>query len=160
MVHIVGVADMKAASDPGDVIKTHALGSCLGITIHDPVANVGGMLHVMLPDSGIDADRAMEAPLMFVDTGLPRLFHECYRQGASKERLEVKVAGGACASGEADNDFFQIGKRNFLMLRKLLWKNGVLLKAHDVGGSVSRTMSIEIGTGTVVVRSEGTETQL
>ena len=160
MRHVVGVADMAASHDADDLIITHALGSCLGITIYDPVADVGGMLHVMLPDSGIDPNRAIETPHMFVDTGVPRLFKECYALGAVKERLEVKVAGGACASGEADSDFFQIGKRNFLTLRKLLWKNGVLLKAHDVGGSVSRTMSIEIGTGAVVMKSGGKETLL
>ena len=160
MKHIVGVADMTVSQGKEDIIITHALGSCLGITIHDPVAQVGGMLHVMLPDSGIDPNRAIETPHMFVDTGLPRLFKDCYALGAVKERLEVKVAGGACASGEADNDFFQIGKRNFLTLRKLLWKNGVLLKAHDVGGSVSRTMSIEISTGAVSVKTAGKEMAL
>ena len=160
MKHVVGVADMVVSRGKEDLIITHALGSCLGITIHDPVANVGGLLHVMLPDSRIDSNRATETPHMFVDTGVPRLFRECYALGAVKERLEVKVAGGACVSGDADNDFFQIGKRNFLTLRKLLWKNGVLLKAHDVGGSVSRTMSIEISTGAVAVKSEGKETLL
>jgi chemotaxis protein CheD len=143
-----------------DLIVTHALGSCLGITVYDPVANVGGLLHVMLPDSTIDPDKAKENPYIFVDTGLPRLFMECYSLGAVKERLEVKVAGGACVNTESNNDFFQIGKRNFLMLRKLLWKNGVLLKAYDVGGSVSRTMSIEISTGKVAVKSDGKETLL
>ncbi len=160
MKYIVGVADMTVSHVKEDLIITHALGSCLGITIYDPVADVGGLLHVMLPDSGIDPNRAKETPHMFVDTGVPRLFKECYALGAVKERLEVKVAGGACSSGEADNDFFQIGKRNFLTLRKLLWKNGVLLKAHDVGGSVSRTMSIEILTGAVAVKSGGKETLL
>jgi len=151
---------MTVSQGKEDLIVTHALGSCLGITIYDPVVNVGGLLHVMLPDSSIDAAMAQEKPHMFVDTGVPKLFRECYALGAVKERLEVKVAGGACASGEAENDIFQIGKRNFLTLRKLLWKNGVLLKAHDVGGSGSRTMSIEISTGAVAVKSAGKETSL
>ncbi|MEI6914830.1 MAG: chemotaxis protein CheD [Armatimonadota bacterium] len=160
MKHIVGVADMRVSHHAEELIVTHALGSCLGITIHDPVVNVGGMLHVMLPDSTIDPNKAREVPHMFVDTGVPRLFRECYALGAVKERLEVKVAGGACANSDEANDFFQIGKRNFLTLRKLLWKNGVLLKAHDVGGSMSRTMSIDVGTGLVVVKSEGKEKPL
>ena len=160
MKYVVGVADMAASPTQEDLIITHALGSCLGITIHDPVANVGGLLHVMLPDSSIDPIKARETPFMFVDTGVPKFFRECYALGAAKERLVVRVAGGACASGEAENDFFQIGKRNFLTLRKLLWKNGVLLKAYDVGGSGSRTMSLEIGTGAVVVKSGGKETHL
>jgi len=158
MRHTVGVADMKATADPGDIIVTHALGSCLGITVHDPVANVGGMVHVMLPDSGIDTDRARQNPYTFVDTGVPLLFRECYKYGAMKERLRVYVAGGACKDSE--NDFFQIGKRNLLMLRKLLWKNGVLISAEDVGGVAPRTMSLEIGTGAVVVKITGEEVEL
>jgi chemotaxis protein CheD len=153
---IVGVADMKTSANRGDEIVTHALGSCLGITIYDSVACIGGMLHVMLPNSAIDPPKAEQNPYVFMDTGLPRLFHECYKLGAQKQRLEVKVAGGACASGkdEAD-DFFQIGKRNFLMFRQMLWKNGVILKAQDVGSTISRTMTLEIGTGKVSIRANG-----
>ena len=147
---------MKVSATRSDEIITHALGSCLGITIYDAVTCVGGMLHVMLPNSAIDPPKAEQNPYVFMDTGLPRLFHECYKLGAQKPRLEVKVAGGACASGknEAD-DFFQIGKRNFLMFRQMLWKNGVILKAHDVGSTISRTMTLEIGTGKVSIRANG-----
>lgn len=152
---IVGVADLKVSSQKGDEIITHALGSCLGITIHDKIAGVGGMLHVMLPNSSIDPAKAETNPYVFMDTGLPRLFHQCYKLGAQKARIEVKVAGGACASGKEEDDFFQIGKRNFLMLRKLLWKNGVILEKEDVGGTISRTMTLEIGTGKVTLRASG-----
>ncbi len=146
---------MFISAERGDEIITFALGSCLGISIHDPVSCVGGLLHVMLPSSTIDPAKAIENPCMFVDTGLPRLFLDCYKAGAVKQRLVVKVAGGACVNGDSDNDYFQIGKRNFVVLRQLLWKNGVLIKAHDVGGSCSRTMSLEVATGRVSVRSNG-----
>src|SRR3990172_9825249 len=92
---------------------------------------------------------------MFVDTGLPRLFIECYKLGAKKERMIVKVAGGASSRKNEAEDMFQIGKRNFLMLRKLLWKNNVLLKAHDVGGSISRNVALDVGSGRVVIRANG-----
>lgn len=151
--HIVGIADMKISAMPGDTILTYALGSCLGIAIHDPVANVGGLLHVMLPESTIDQSVAQSNPLKFVDTGLPRLFIECYKAGARKERLIVKVAGGASSKKDAEDDYFQIGKRNFLMLKKMLWKNGVLLKAQDVGGNHPRTMSLTIGSGEVSIKT-------
>lgn len=97
---------------------------------------------------------------MFVDTGVPKLFLDCYRAGAQKQRLVVKAAGGACSSGDEEDDYFQIGKRNFVMLRKLLWKNGVLLKSYDVGGTQSRTMSLEIGSGEVTVKVHGNSTKL
>jgi len=156
VVHTVGIADMAVSKDPDDSIITHALGSCLGITIHDPVAQVGGLLHVMLPLSTIDPSKASSRPYMFVDTGVPRLFLECYKLGAQKSRVILKVAGGASSKANPDDDYFEIGKRNFIMLRKLLWKNGMLIKAHDVGGSDSRTMSLAVGTGDVTLKINGT----
>ena len=155
MIHTVGVGDMKVSTQRGDLVITHALGSCLGITVHDPVACVGGLLHVMLPLSTIDLVKAERNPFMFVDTGVPKLIVECFRAGAQKQRLEIMVAGGANSQNGDRNDLFQIGKRNMIMLRKLLWKNGLLLKSHDVGGSNSRTMSLVIGTGRVMIRSVG-----
>ena len=155
MIHTVGVADMKTSSERGDLIITHALGSCLGVTVHDPVAYVGGMLHVMLPLSTIDPVKADRNPFMFVDTGFPKLLIECFKAGAQKQRLEIRVAGGANSRNREEDDFFQIGKRNLIILRKLLWKNRLLMKSYDVGGSNSRTMSLEIGTGTVMIKSAG-----
>ena len=141
---------MKISANKEDVLITYALGSCLGITIYDPVAFVGGMLHIMLPLSTKDQEKAKKNPFMYVDTGVPLLFLESYKYGAKKERLIVKVAGGSCSN--SNDDVFMIGKRNFIMLRKLLWKNGVLLKAYDVGGSESRTMSLDIGSGEVIIK--------
>jgi chemotaxis protein CheD len=152
----VGIADMKVAATPGDAIITYALGSCLGISVHDPIAHVGGLLHIMLPDSNIDLGKARANPCMFVDTGFPKLINDCISAGARKERLVLKVAGGACAHGNAEEDYFQIGKRNFVMLKKLLWQMGILLKGYDVGGSQSRTMSLEIGKGEVLLKMNGT----
>lgn len=146
---------MRVSADKDDTIITYALGSCLGITIYDPVAGVGGMLHAVLPRSTIDPAKAAENPYMFVDTGVPRLFLDCYKAGAKKERLIAKVAGGACINGNEDDDYFQIGKRNLLMLKKLLWKNGVMLKAEDVGGNPSRTMTLSLATGEVAVKLNG-----
>ncbi len=146
---------MKVSDRTGDIIITHALGSCLGIAAYDPMVRVGGLLHVMLPLSAIDPVKAERNPLMFVDTGFPNLLMQCLRIGAQKQRLEITVAGGANANETEENDLFKIGKRNFLILRKLLWKDGLLLKSFDVGGSISRTMSLEIGTGKVMIRSSG-----
>jgi chemotaxis protein CheD len=151
--HIVGVADMKVSAQPEDQLITYALGSCLGVAIYDPVAVVGGLLHVMLPLSTVDPAKAAENPCMFVDTGVPKLFLDSYKAGAQKQRLIVKVAGGALVHGNETEDHFQIGKRNFIMFRKLLWKNGVLLKAQDVGGTHSRTMMLDIGSGKVMLRT-------
>lgn len=159
MKKIVGIADMQISRDEGDELITYALGSCLGITVYDPEARVGGMLHVMLPLSTIDPRKAQDRPFMFVDTGLPRLFKDCYRIGGVKHRMIVKVAGGANLQN-AVRDQFQIGKRNFVILRKLLWKNGIAIKAHDVGGNYSRTMSLDMASGNVTIKSNGTSALL
>jgi chemotaxis protein CheD len=153
---VVGMADLRLSSVATDRLVTYALGSCLGITVWDPVAHVGGMLHVMLPAAAIDAEKAARNPAMFVDSGVPLLFRRSYELGARKERLVVRVAGGAHSGATEDDDPFQIGKRNFLTLRKLLWKNNVLVHAHDVGGwQTSRTMRLDLATGEVTVRANG-----
>jgi chemotaxis protein CheD len=160
MKQIIGIADMKISSREEDVLITYALGSCLGIAVYDAVAKVGGLLHVMLPVSSVNPTKAADNPLMFVDTGVPELFKGCYKAGARKERLVVKVAGGASLQNNAGTDQFQIGKRNFLMLRKLLWKNNVLIESCDVGERHSRTMSLDIATGDVVLKINNQEIRL
>jgi len=160
MKEIIGIAEMKISSRPGDLLITYALGSCLGITIYDAQAQVGGMLHAMLPVSTVNPAKAAANPSMFVDTGVPELFKACYKAGAKREHLILKVAGGASLYQQGTEDQFQIGKRNFLMLRKLLWKNNILIKAFDVGENFSRTMSLEIGTGEVLLKINNQERNL
>jgi chemotaxis protein CheD len=155
---VVGVADLAASRDDHASIVTYALGSCLGLMIHDPVAHVGAMLHVMLPDSRLDASKAASNPAMFVDTGVPRLFMAAYRLGAVKERIVVKVVGGAAVQG--GRDMFEIGKRNMVALRRILWKNNVMIQSSDVGGNVARTATLHVGDGRVTMRIDGTDKSL
>lgn len=153
---VVGVGDLGfavAAGGPGR-LATYALGSCLGVAVHDPVAGVAGLLHVMLPSSEVDPARVAVKPAMFVDSGVPLLFKESYKLGAKKERLIVKVVGGAMQADTDEGDHFQIGKRNLLALRKLLWRNNVSVRAEDVGGTrVSRTVHLDATTGALRVRA-------
>ena len=152
---IVGVAELLVSEQRDERLITYALGSCLGIAVHDASVGVGGLLHVMLPQSSIDPQRAAAQPAAFVDTGVPALFRECYKLGAKKERMAVYVAGGA-SNGGNDQDHFQIGKRNLVALRRLLWKNGVLVRGEDVGGVLTaRTMQLDVGTGDVTLRYGG-----
>ena len=154
MKHIVGVGDMMIASKIGDVVVTHALGSCLGITAHDAAAGVGGLVHVMLPQSKMNPDKAKINPFMFLDTGVPAFFRALYDAGAEKKRLSVAVAGGANVQ-KVGNDRFAIGKRNIMFLKKLFWKNDILADAEEVGGCNARTMYLEIGSGHVWLSSGG-----
>jgi chemotaxis protein CheD len=149
----VGISDCRVSQSTDDVLITYALGSCIGVAIYDPVARVGGLLHYMLPEAGLDPPKARENPYMFADSGIPLLFRRSYELGAEKRRLVVCVAGGAQVMDEAG--VFNIGKRNALAMRKILWKAGVLIQSESLGGSFSRTVRLEIGTGRVWLRSEG-----
>jgi chemotaxis protein CheD len=146
---VVGISDFAVSRDPQDILATHALGSCIAVAIHDPVSQVAGLLHFMLPDSTLDAAKAKNNPCMFADTGLPVLFHGTYGLGAVKQRLIVTVLGGAQVL-DSDNTF-NIGKRNYLALRKILWKAGVMIHQEEVGGTLPRSVRMEVGTGRIVV---------
>lgn len=148
MKHIVLVGDMKVGGK-GDIIVTYGLGTSLGLMAYDPVAQVGGMLHAMLPLSKSDPEKARENPCIFVDTGVPKLFDEICKIGGEKKRLIVRAAGCSRPSGE--NEMVRIGERNFSVLNKLLWKNNVILESEDVGGTSNRTVHFDISTGEVTV---------
>ena len=142
----------------GDILVTHALGSCLGLMIWDPAVKVGGLLHAMLPLSKINPEKAMDNPAMFVDTGVPALFREVYGLGGEKSRMVVKAAG--CGRPLGKNEIFKIGERNYTILKKLLWKNNIMMESQDIGGSISRTVHFNLSTGKVAVFSGGRETAL
>jgi len=155
---VVDIADLAVSKDPGTVLITYSLGSCIGVSIWDPVAKVAGLLHYMLPDSTISPEKAAKNPAMFCDTGIPKLFRAAYELGATKQRMVVKIAGGSQLLD--DNGTFNIGKRNYLALRKIFWKNGVMIKSENVGGSVSRTMKICVADGAVTLKTRAGEKPL
>jgi chemotaxis protein CheD len=154
---IVGVGDCLVSGDPESVLVTYALGSCIGVMIHDPVARVGGLLHFMLPESGMDRAKAQRNPFMFADTGIPLLFRSAYELGAEKRRLVVAAAGGAQMLDQ--QGVFNIGKRNYLSMRKILWKAGVMVHTEDVGGLMSRTIRLEVSSGRMLLRGAGEREQ-
>jgi len=150
---IVGVGDCRVTGDADSVLVTYALGSCIALMIHDPVAKVGGLLHFMLPESSLDLAKARQNPFLFADSGIPLLFASAYGLGAEKRRMVVSAAGGAKMLDQ--DGAFAIGKRNYLAMRKILWKAGVMVHAEDVGGYASRTVRLEVATGKVSLRCSG-----
>jgi chemotaxis protein CheD len=153
---VVGIGDCQVAKGAGETLVTYALGSCIAIAIYDPVTGVGGLLHYLLPDSKIDAEKATRNPFMFADTGIPALFHRAYAMGAEKSRLTVFVAGGAQV---LSTELFQIGKRNQLAMKKILWRAGVLISHEETGGEHSRTIRMELDTGRIYMKLGGTQEQ-
>jgi len=150
---VVGVADVKVSGNVDDMLITHALGSCIGVIIYDPMAKVGGLLHFMLPDSSLDSEKAKKKPAMFADTGIPLLFKSCYKLGAEKKRMIIKIAGGAKILDGANH--FRIGQKNITALRKIFWRNNILIGGEDTGGEHSRAVQLNIFNGQVVVKNSG-----
>ena len=150
---VVGMGDMVVSRDPDSILVTYSLGSCVGITVYDPVIQVGGLLHAMLPNAEINPERARSRPYMFVDTGLPALFHSVYSFGGFKSRLVVKLVGGAEFLDE--QKLFKIGHRNVETSLHLLSRNGVPLKAQDTGGRESRTVRLHLSDGGLSIDSPG-----
>lgn len=144
---------MAVSNDGSAEIVTYSLGSCLGITIYDPLKKIGGLLHLMLPDSNIDPAKAVTMPYMFVDTGVPRLFHAAYNLGADRSRLIVKVAGGAQMLDE--KGIFNIGIRNVDAFKKLMIQQGLAVHAGETGGLVSRTIRFDLANGNTTIKSPG-----
>jgi chemotaxis protein CheD len=157
MKHVVGVSDMKISSNPGSFVITHSLGSCVGISVYDPVNKIGGILHYQLPTvSGGDAPAGN--PYKYAETGIPAFFKKICAMGAIRKQLVVKAAGGANLMDP--NGFFNIGKRNVIAMRKLFWKNGILMSGEDLGGECWRTLRLDIDTGRVTIKNNICEKEL
>ncbi len=154
----VKIADMQVTNNSEAVLVTYALGSCIAVVLHDPVCRAGGMLHFMLPQSRTDPVKAQHNPEMFADTGVPLLFEKMYSLGCRKPNIVVKVVGGAKIFN--DHGVFEIGKKNYTILRKMLWKNKVMVTAEDVGGNKSRTVRLAVDNGQVFITSKGKKVEL
>jgi len=149
----VGVSDMKVSNDFESNLITYSLGSCIGIAIYDKIARIGGLLHYMLPESSLDPAKAKKNPYMFADTGIPLLFKEAYKLGARKQRMRVIVAGGAQVLDQ--KGFFDIGKRNYMAMRKIFWKNNVMVDFEEIGGACNRTVKLAVRDGQILLKTSG-----
>lgn len=147
----VGISDLAVSRDPHEMLVTHSLGSCLGLSLYDARAGVAGLLHCMLPESSMDPVKARRCPAMFTDTGVQALVEAMLANGAHPRSLVAKVAGGATVFD--DRGMFRIGERNHASLRRVLWRNEILIAAEDIGGTRPRTMYVAVATGRVVLRT-------
>ena len=128
------------------------------MTLYDPVLRIGGMIHCMLPLSRIDPIKAKANPGMFTDVGVPMLIQQMFDHGVDRKRIVAKVAGAASLLDE--KGMFKIGERNYTVLRKILWKNNILIQGEDVGGTIARTMYLHLSDGRTVLKSKGREWEI
>jgi len=152
---VIDISDAKVSDDPSDVLVTYSLGSCIGICLYDPAIHVGGMLHYQLPTAKMDPERARSKPFMFADTGMRLLLDRLAAMGVNKKRMQVRLAGGATMATGPQG--FDIGKRNYLAIRKTLWGEGMFIDAEDIGGNAARDLYLDMADGTVTIRSNGLE---
>ncbi len=149
---IIGIAEIHADVAP-NVIVTLGLGSCVGATLYDPVKKVGGMVHIMLPDSNGDPKGK---PAKYADTAVPLLLEKVLKLGAEKSRLVAKLAGGAqMLKFSRSNTANSIGTRNAEEAKKALRKLGLRIVAEDTGGSYGRTIELDLETGKLLVKTVG-----
>ncbi|MCX6954847.1 MAG: chemotaxis protein CheD [Verrucomicrobia bacterium] len=148
---VVGVGDLGVSNNTSITLSTYALGSCVAVAVYDPVAKAGGLLHMMLPDSTISPEKAIGQPAMFADTGLPMLFRALTGIKADRSRLRLFVAGGA--SVLTGNDNFKIGERNIRATQLWLQQQGYGVRGSAVGGYISRTVHLDIGTGSISLKT-------
>lgn len=154
---VVGVGDMAVSNNANVTISTYALGSCVGIVALDPSTQVGGMLHVMLPDSTLTPEKAARQPSMFADTGMRAFLHSLYSMKADRRRLRLFLAGGAnVLSG---SDFFKIGERNITAVKAIIGRERLHIVREELGGLNNRTLHFKIKDATVEMKlPTGTKT--
>jgi chemotaxis protein CheD len=147
---VVGIGECRTASPPTGSLSTYALGSCFAVVAWDWKLKLGGLAHVMLPDSSVDPSRGMIKPYLYVDTGVPALLATLIEKGSPKRRLRWCIAGGATMM--AGSAHFEIGKRNHMALQKVLRRMGIFVDQQDIGGSESRSVKLDLWTGQIDLR--------
>ncbi|MCX7799492.1 MAG: chemotaxis protein CheD [Fimbriimonadales bacterium] len=149
---LVGMAEIQVSKE-GPLFVCLGLGSCIGLAAYDPVARVAGMVHVMLPAAF--ADKPVDKPGKFADTGVSAMLEQMARLGASKSRIVVAMAGGAQVFnfGSGNSGRLDIGKRNADAVEEQVRLLGLRCLGKDVGGNQGRTMTFDSGSGLVKVRT-------
>lgn len=149
----VGMADLNLCRDP-DIITTLGLGSCIGIALYDPSTKIGGLAHIMLPDSTKMRNNSNIAK--FADTGIEELLNRMIKAGAVKNRLVAKIAGGAKMFEVSGlSDIGNVGQRNAEASRAKLKQLGIRLIAEDTGLNYGRTVELHCDNGDYYIKSVG-----
>jgi chemotaxis protein CheD len=154
----VGIGEFAVSNVPEETLTTVALGSCVAVCLWEPHARVAGLLHFLLPDSSLNQARAQREPAVFADTGIAQLFHAAYALGAQKPRCQVRLVGGAEIGGHkpaGGDGVFNVGRRNVIAARGILWRNGVLVEGEDIGGTLPRTLTMSAVDGRVTIKTDG-----
>jgi len=158
MNRIIGIGEWIVSDQGEDTLTTYALGSCVALIVYSRQHHVGAMAHIALPHADVDPQKAQQQPAYFADLAVPLILGELQKRQIPTRDLTIKLAGGAQMLDP--NGVFDIGRRNVLEIKKLLWQSMLAPVAEDVGGSVSRTVSLFIGEGVVIISSQNQKYEL
>ena len=147
----IGIAEMKLARGQG-MLVTYALGSCIGICLHDPALKLGALIHIMLP---VNMEAGRTNTMKYADTGIKETLKQMEAMGARRTRITAKIAGGAKMFETGGSALGNIGQRNIESVHLNLKKEGIRLLKEDVGGSVARTLLFDVDSGLGCVSSYG-----
>ena len=155
--HTIGIGEYRAAHNPCELV-TIGLGSCVGIAPYDSRARVGGLSHIMLPDS---TQARNTNPGKFADTAIPLMIHDMLGIGARKLRMVANIAGGAHMFSDIKGNTMDIGARNITAVKKKLKEERIKIVGEDLGGSNGRTVRFDLISGKVLVKTvRGTDKEL
>ena len=149
----VGMADLKTGKDP-DILTTLGLGSCIGIALWDPTTKIGGLAHVMLPDSTKIRNNSTIAK--FAATGITELVRQMEAMGVPRKRLVAKIAGGArMFEVSGSTSVGNIGEKNAIASKQKLKELGIPILAEDTGLNYGRTVELNCANGDYVIKAVG-----
>lgn len=150
----VGIADMNTVSSP-DLIRTSGLGSCVGVVVYDQYRELGGLAHVMLPDSSLSKNGTRTLNLAkFADTAVVELVSRLLKQGARQSTLKAKIAGGAqMFQFTSNSDMMRIGPRNVEAVKRQLLTLQIALVGEDTGGNSGRTIEFNPKSGILSIKT-------
>jgi len=147
---IIGIGEYRAA-DSSFILVTLGLGSCVGVCLRDSKNLIGGLIHVMLPESG---GKQVPKPGKYADTGIPILIEEMKKIGAKISGLEAKIGGGASMFKNSGSSM-EVGKRNTEAVKEVLKSLGIRIISEDIFGNRARSLEFDIKTGDLNIRKVG-----
>ena len=149
----IGLGEIAVTKDPLAILTCSGLGSCIALSIYDPVCKIGGMAHMLLPKYRSKYDVG-SPPSKYIDSGTPMLINRLIKHGAAKQNLIVKIAGGAkMLSIPGEYNHLDIGQKNITEIKEALIRENLPLCGADVGGGYGRTVQLFLDSGKTMVRS-------
>jgi chemotaxis protein CheD len=148
----VGLGELTITNDVSAILTCNGLGSCIALCIYDPISRMGGMAHMLLPACRSKNDLG-SLPSKYINTGTPILIERMQKQGAQKQNLIVKIAGGAKMLSIPGNCQLDIGQKNIAEVKTVLFRENLTICGADVGGGFGRSVRFQVDCGRILVKS-------